>query len=286
MNINKHRLSNLNKVPNLTYRASVLSNEGIGDVFKSISDFFSSKIESFVNIFRSNGDELKNMNFNGKQLFKLSKDINEIEKKYSFSTIRPIEVSTIMGLKVNLLDLTGSVNKGVDIINENLLKSLDELDSVVSKMLADEEFRKSVRKSYDFDYVMRAQIALGQIVEDVIDSKSTKEVFTVGELIPNVNSLNVVNKQLIDVNKKINEKTLKKVEEEIDKITEKVEALYEAMSDKDIDKASKQSLLVLSNGLEQVAKLITNSISVYYILMKENDTMVNTVKNIKQFARN
>ena len=282
MNINKQRQIDIESIPNLTLRVEMLSNEGIGDVFKKITNIFTSKTSEIANYFTKKNKSLKEINLSARPLAKLSKDVNAITKKISFSTYKDYEVGSIMGLRTNLLDATNNIEIALNNANNNLLESLDTLDTTISKIISDKDYIKSLRAA---PYPKLDNNLISEIMDNIIDANSRNDQFKLGMLYPNVKSIYDTHSKLLAISRLVNQKDLEVVSETIEKIAYKVNTLKEQIDKGIITKASKNVILGLADSLEINAKYITNVIAVYHILNIVNETHIKAVRILKALSK-
>jgi len=284
-NINKTRLEKLDVLPDMTFRVLALSNEGIGDMFKSINEFFTSKLDTFVSKFRDDSTEVKELSMNGRVLNQVNKDVNTILKNYKYSGIMDISTPTIVGLQVSLIELTASLNSSLITVNKSLIPYLETLDSDISKMISDKDYRNSLKEIKNYKNIVNDNQVLSDNISSWIDPMVKSDVAKIKTLVPNVSSIKDLHSELLKVNKLMNEKDLATIEKLISNISEKIDTLKDVMVSGEVTKASKASLTNLANGIDECAKLVTNSVSVYAILNQTNDVYVKMVKQIIAYGK-
>ena len=278
-NINKQRIDDIDSLPNLVLRAEMLSNEGIGDVFKNITNIFTSKVSSIANYFTTKNKDLKEINITARPLTKLTKVVNNISKRIEYSTYKDYEVGSVMGLRTYLLDASTLIEACLVDSNKKLLPSLDALDTLISKVISDKDYILSLRADAMPDI---SSYLLSDNLDKIIDPNDRNDQFKLGKLYPNVKSIYDTQNELLKVNHLINKNDLEQISATIDKISSKVDTLKEQVDSGIITKASKNVLLGLANALESNAAYITNIVAIYHVLNIINGTHIKSVDILKR----
>ena len=278
-NINKQRIKDIDNLPNLILRTEMLSNEGIGDVFKKITNIFTSKVSSIANYFTTKNKDLKEINITARPLTKLTKIVNNISKRIEYSTYKDYEVGSVMGLRTYLLDASTLIEACLVDSNKKLLPSLDALDTLISKVISDKDYILSLRADAMPDI---SSYLLSDNLDKIIDPNDRNDQFKLGKLYPNVKSIYDTQNELLKVNHLINKNDLEQISATIDKISSKVDTLKEQVDSGIITKASKNVLLGLANALESNATYITNIVAIYHVLNIINGTHIKSVDILKR----
>jgi len=281
-NINKQRMNDIDSLPNLVLRAEMLSNEGIGDVFKKISNIFTSKTSSIANYFTAKNKDLKEINITARPLTKLTKVVNNIAKRIEYSTYKDYEVGSAMGLNTYLLDTANLIEACLLDSNKKLLDSLDALDTLISKIISDKDYILSLRADKMPDI---SGYLLSDNLDKIIDPNDRNDQFKLGKLYPNVKSIYDTQDKLLKVNRLINKSDLELISGIIEKISSKVDTLKEQVDNGTITKASKNVLIGLADALESNATYITNIIAIYHVLNIINGTHIASIDIMKKLTQ-
>jgi len=290
MNLNKELQEVLSTVPNLGYRSDALATEDMGMYINKVGDFFTNKIVEIKSLFGSSAERLdkidkKDISEHIKSILKLQKDFTTIKEKVEYATVRNVETPVMLGQQVGMLDIVTKLKPLVAEINKSLLKDIDNVDTVVSKMIADVEHRKSVRINNKFNDIDKREDAITRAVNEIIGANGTKDRLPIKEVIPNISSIEGLLNDLKELNGAFDYKHIVLVKAAVKKLYEKAETLHETLTDEELGMVSKGSLNELAYGLESLAKYITNSVTVFYILNQTTDNVKAMIKILQRFEK-
>ena len=289
MNDNLHKELNiaLIAIPKLAERTAMLCTEDAGSFVSGISSYVTEKIKDISTSFSINSDRLgsvdkKDLSEQAKELVNLKKDIISILKDVKFQDIDMRETPITLGLKVDLLTMVNKIDGVIKVIATDLEESIDEIDTVVSNMLANADYRKRLKPGKKFTKLYTTIATMDSLIEDVIDPNGTKDRLAIGKVIPNLNSLNTVYERLRVQNNLFTYKDIKSIKNRVSVLNQKVDSLYQLFSEDENElKVSKESITELAWALESLAEYVTKSITVFYLLNQANSMCVNVVKIIK-----
>ena len=159
MNDNLHVELNiaLKAIPKLAERTELMcSNESVGSFVSGISGYVTEKIKDISTSFSINSDRLgkvdkKDLSEQAKELTNLKKDIISILKDVKFQDVDNRETPVTLGLKVDLLTMVNKIDAVIKTIATDLEESIDEIDTVVSNMLANADYRKRLKPGKKFE---------------------------------------------------------------------------------------------------------------------------------------
>ena len=277
----------LGNIPNLEYRAMVISNEGISDILNNIPSMFTSRIEAISNIFTTafiklGSKDIEDLTLQSSNLFKLNPDVIKIINNVEYGNVKDLKIPGIIGLKVDLLNLTSSIKPVIESININLISMLDQTDTVVSRMISDPDYRKSFSPKNTYTNYLKSLDISDDFIKSVIDSNVRTDITTIGAMLPNISSLSTVFDNLQYNNKSFNNKLFKEMRDKTVKLADKTNVLYKLFTSQDIDSLTRESLLELAAVLEYTAQYVTISTSVFYLLNQTNDVTSAMIKILKE----
>lgn len=258
----------LGEIPNIYERSNMcVSNEA--NIIEAIAGYVTDKLESVSSVFKENKSRVnpnlgKKYNSNYNELKKLKVTINEITNQVKFNQIAKIEIPIMLGLNISIYDAVNEITPLKSILEKELHKKLDKLDSTISSFLTDKDFRTSSRplKLETYDEYDDLKQALNKIVSpnSVVDRRP------ISELLPNLNSLHHIHKELIDMGHLTGTKYLRELEKISDDIAQKVDVLHEHIENTKDFEVNKSRLNELAWGLEELAKMITVSVSIIHVI--------------------
>lgn len=286
-NLGKELQIAMGSIPKLTERTEMLCTEDAGSFVSGISSYVTEKIKDISTSFSINSDRLgkvskKDLSEQAKELSDLKKDIASILKDVKFQTVDMRETPVTLGLKVDLLTMVNKIDGVIKTISEDLDGSIDEIDTIVSNMLANADYRKRLKPGKKFDKMRTTVHQIDEVVEELIDPNGTKDRLAIGKVIPNLNSLNTIHERLRTQNNLFTFKDIKSIKDRVSVLNQKVDSLYTLFSEDENElKVSKESITELAWALESLAEYVTKSITVFYLLNQANSMTVNAVKIIK-----
>jgi len=289
MNLNKEMQEVLATVPNLGYRSEALATEDMGMYLEKIGGFFTRKIDDIKSAFGSNTERLdnvskKDMTEHVKTILKLQKDFISIKEKVGFTKVLHVETPVMLGQKVSMLEIITNIKPLINDIDKNLLKDIDDVDTVVSKMIADVEHRKSIKITNKFKDIGKRDSEILSVMDSIIDKNGTKDRLPMKNVISNISSIETVLSELKELNGIFTYNKVIKVKESIKKLYEKTDTLHELLNEsEDFGTTSKAAINELAYGLENIAKYITESITVFYVLNQTTDNVKAMIKLLQRF---
>lgn len=279
-NIKRELDTVLADIPNLTFRAGSLATEDFGMYVSKVSSFFTDKVKVVSEIFSKNESRLnlvdkKAMSVQLKDNLDMAKDAKTIVSKVKYDEIKNIETPVILGIKVNYIEVVNSMKPIIKLIDSKLISTLDQVDTNISKMISDNDYRKGFK---NITTIPKDSDAMLKFVGDIIDPNGTLDRLPIKLVIPNITSLTLLTDTLIELDKAYSYEKVMKVKELVKKLSSKADTLYEVLQDEDLDPISKSSIQKIAIELEESAKLVTNSISVFYVLKQLTGTTKGLIK--------
>lgn len=285
--LKEYRLA-IESLPNLKQRVDMLesSNENLGAVFNSVSGFITSQFTAIYNTFSNNSSRLekvnkKDLSEQAKDLIKTKKDIAKIISSKEMATLHNIEVPVPLGMKVDMLTASSYLNTATTRISKKILVYIYEVDTLVSKMLADADYRKKLKPGKMFFEIRSDSNDNLDNIKAIIDENGVKDRMTLDNLLPNLNSLNSILANLNSANNTLTYSKVKKIAESINELSSKINDLYEYYIDNKDLGITKSSISELAYGVENLADYTTSSITVFYLVNQLNSSFVNMIKLIK-----
>jgi len=274
-----------NEIPDLRSRADMLCTEDMGSFVNNVSNYFTTKFSDVIKSFTTTENRLKSvkkrdLSEQAKTVLKLKKDIKYILDNVKMADVANKNVGSILGLKTDLLTLSDKLKDSTLELNKDLLKHVDTVDTLVSKVLADDEYRRSVKPIRTYVEIEKIENNMSKVIAELIDPNGTKDIVKISEVLPNLNSLQIINENLNEANSLLTYKNIKDLEKMINKLNSKVNDLYDLLVDEDII-ISKNIISDLGYTVESLAELITTSVSIFYLVNQADSMLINIVKVIK-----
>lgn len=287
-NVLKEYALAIESLPNLKERVDMLesSNESMGAVFNSVSGFITSKFTAISKIFTNNSSRLesidkKDLSEQAKDLIKTKADISKIISNKKMVTLRNVEVPVPLGMNVDMLVASSYLKSASARISKSIFVYMDEVDTLVSKMLADPEYRKKLKPGKLFSEISADSSKNLYDISSVIDKEGIKDRMTLDNLLPNLNSLNPILTNLDNANKILTYGMIKKIKTSLDTLSAKIDELYVYYSENEELNITKAAISELAYGIENLADYTTSSITVFYLVNQLNSSFVNMIKLIK-----
>lgn len=274
----------LEQLPNIHERAGMLATEDFGTYVKNVSNFFTSKLGAVSDIFSSNKKRTKVLDKSYSDFIldmkKEGKHISKIIKDKSYSDVKYIKIPVMLGTTKDLPTTVKHLESVMGIISNNLVVSLDELDTFVAKVLADENFRTATRP-FPVNKEKDDLVRLEEVISTLIDKNSMDDTKPLGDLLPNLSSLSGVHSGIIDIAKGSSLKNMKAIEDQISVIASRVKELEDYLQVNSDTSVSKVVVVELGDRLETNAKLVTNALSVLHILNQTAMTIKHIIERLK-----
>jgi len=273
------------EIPDLRSRTDILCTEDLGSFVNKVSNYFTNKFQDITKAFTTSENRLKSvkkkdLSEQGKQVLKLRKDIKTIIETVKMADVAHKNVGAILGMKTDLLTMSKELRDATILLDAKLLKSVDTVDTLVSKVLADKEYRRSVKPTKTYNELDDLNDTLSKTISMLIDPNGTNDIVKIEKILPNLNSLKDINENLNEANSLLTYKNVKTLEDMISKLNSKVNDLYDVFVSDDIE-ISKKTITDLAYTVESLAELVTTSISVFYLVNQADSMLLNTVKVIK-----
>ena len=290
VNVNKELHEVLATIPNLGYRSDALATEDMGVYINKIGDFFTNKIPKITSLLGISSERLgkidkKDISEQVKSLLKAQKDYQGIKDTVDYATVRNVETPVMLGQQITMIDIVTKLKPLIDDIKTHLLKDIDSIDTVVSKMIGDIQHRKSAKIKNKFNDIDQRDQVIITAINEIINPSGTKDRLPIKDVTSNISSLGDLLTGLQELNLQYTYKEILLVKAAIKKLYDKTETLYEILTDTDLDVVSKGSLNELSYGLEYMAQYITSSITVFYILNQTTDNTKAMIKLLQRFKK-
>lgn len=259
-----------NKLGTLTLLSDniAMSTEGFGAFLGKVGSMFLNKLNM---VKEALGISTKQANavsadFNSyiTDLTKNRADLLWVVNNVSYIAVKDARVMAPVGLKVDLIKAVDELEDGIKLINDKMVDALDELDTVVSSVLNDVNYRTQSKPLKVNDDVIKVTDRLYGVLNKITDTKNIEDTQLVKDLIPNMSCLTKLYDEVIKYSEMTSVKVLQNINEMIDNIYVKTQALEGEMS-KDEYVISKTVLKKLATDLESAAKMVTVTMSVFYI---------------------
>lgn len=279
----------IGEIPRLSNRANMISTEGaIGDFFKGIPSFFTSKIDAIRNVFgknanRANEITAKDVSQYTKRLLGLKAIAKKLPEQVEASKVAKVKIPVPLGFNTNLLDASVLLDDLLEDASKTTLTFLNTLDTTVSRVLADKEYRESSRpvKGDNAQEAYKTVRKLNDGLGKLIDGNKMKDVMVFGELIPSISSLETIVDNMIKNGQKTRLDDIKAIESVLKVLTEKVNTLAKYMAEDESKIYNKSVIINLADELQAGAELITLSVSVIHVYNLLVDTTAYAVNRIR-----
>lgn len=285
----EENLNVYNKLGTLTLLSEniAMSTEGFGSFLGKVGSMFLNKLNM---VKEALGLSTKQANvvsadFNSyiTDLTKNRADLLWVVNNVSYIAIKDARVMAPVGLKVDLIKAVDELEDGIKLINDKMVDALDELDTVVSSVLNDVNYRTQSKPLKVNDDVIKITDRLYGVLNKITDTKKIEDTQLVKDLIPNISCLTKLYDEVLKYSEYTSVKVLQNINEMIDNIYIKTQALESEMS-KDEYVISKTVLKKLAIDLESAAKMVTVVMSVFYIynqIILCINNMVRKFKNMR-----
>jgi len=259
------------------YQAGLEGFKFIGDFFNNVLlmiDGFKDRLHILNTLYR--GKHINEL----KELGSIGKDINHIVNNNTYSDLENKEIVGIAGLK-NLPLAAEELVKLVDIVNKTTYSSLVTIHDLLSRFIADKDYRKSFLAGVNSISNIKRNIAddiEGSLLK-FIDLNMIQDTLKLKDVLPNLSSLIKVHENLISAADKTDIVQLRDIEVIITKIEEKVMIIAELA--KDDTEITKTSMSQVSEGLYTMGNLVKHHGIVYYVTAEVSKVLLNIVKKLK-----
>lgn len=245
---------------------------------KNVRNYFNDLIEKVeYSVIGMDIEEAKDLADFYKRLNTLLKDSNVS----NISAIENIKIPVVVGIKVNYLTINKELEKAFDLINSKLKDNTDKAIQMLSKIVVDDDFKKSKREIMKNNKDFSNSIAeLEKIQTTIIDPKNLTDTRKIGEMLPNLSSLGKVIEDSFNINKKID---LNIIDNMLDAI-KKAKSLTTILLENSDKKFSKEILYTAEEIVYSLARFTTlsaNMIYVYKTNLKSITHIEKVLKNLK-----
>jgi len=283
MNIVCDNENMLKEIPNLTKRCEIMSNENLGSYIGEIASYFTNKLVDLKNSLLSSTTHVDENNVSDTLILMtdLKQDMLYIIEHAKYTEYSSVKIPSILGLQLNLLDATSELNVMFKLVNDNILDVLNDLDTTVSKVMSDKNYRISTRPVNTRYDISDMNIKIHKGITKIIDGNGTRDIYKLSELIPNMKSINLVYDDLVNMSKNTGVSNMINVKLQTTKLSSKIDTLYHILKDNKEMEISKVVLNNISYQLEETAILVSNYVSVLYIYNQIISTNTAIIKRIR-----
>ena len=263
-----------------------LQSEDLSSYVKGVGSFFTSKIDKVGLAFGWFGSKSKKAElvFDNPSEFvrAMSDNRKAIDKaaNASYGTYELLRIPTVPGLTTNMVDATDKTIKLVDKINSVLAPKLESLDTLISKVLADEAFRTSTRPMIHDKTTVKIIDELQKEINTFISPKQLQDTVLLKDIFPNMRSIKDCYEKLIATASHGSLEQLKTYRDMIDKIVDKIEALVGELKRRPDIVISKVVLKELSEETEEVAELVTIGMNIFYLFNQLTGVIRTTAEGV------
>lgn len=258
-------------LPNMEYVVdSITANqEDFGSFMLSASKFFSSKIDALRGIFNLNGKVntqelskgtkalLKELESNDKLVDKIA---NEPGSKYL--TLSKVLIPYIPGVAVDHYMLVTGIKPYALSISNDVIGILEELDTYISKLVGDQDFRTSLTPAKELtDKLTKIQSDMNKYLLEIIDGKIMKDHRELKDVIPNLSSVKVCHNTLKEIIGVRDFEKLAKLQELSNRLAGRANELYKLVNGSKVA-ISKTRLKEFKDMLPVGAKLIIDATTI------------------------
>lgn len=260
-------------IPNTHYRAQALSVEG-NELLTKVADYFSSKLRiagnnltaSVVRIF----DSVDAGAMSSSELRGYKKSIDNIKATVKYNNVSAVKVPVTLGMKKDLHTSVSDIFYIFNVLNKDVLTTINSLDETVAKMLSSKDFRTSGRPFKDTT-VEEVNNKLNKTLSGLLDPSGVNDRMSVRELLPNLSSLEDIAEMLSELSVLADKKSLNKIIKQSKDISSNIDFLYEEYKNNNTE-VKKERLIELGYYLEEGAKVITTHISLIHLVSQFRDT--------------
>jgi len=264
--------------------------EGLEEGFISsiIDKVKSSVISTFKDVDKSFGlfsDFLYNLGTinTPKQIKKIKKNFRKDINPIPYSSVYKFETLTLQGLRVPLSEVSGYILAFfTELDNKSIFKSLDELDTKISKYISKNDYRRSFKNDNSDMKDFKKKLLDNPRVNflKAINPSDKLEYKRVEDLVNSNSDFEKTLDILIDIDSKINDKDILNINKTINKIYKKLQILHEQL-DEGLD-FSKNSLESLIELIDMYSKLMTTISMYFYVYTKVMEVIIELEKTYKR----
>lgn len=274
----------LTQAEGMAYVGRTASTEGFTDVVKDLAGVFVTKLKNVLSVFTSNQNrdggldlDKKELNAFARDLVNLRYKVKDMVEKYDYTTLSYYNLPTVPGIKVTYLEASKLLIKVFKTYRSELLVTLDDLDTTVSKVLSDKAYLMSSRPVRANVDMVKLYDNLHRDLNSVLDPKKLADRDKFKNMFPNVKSLYDTFENLVSITEGTNLDEILKIKKFGEEIEEKIKNLIVEIENNRVE-VSKSVLEKLSSDLEYSAKNITLIFSFVVLYNK----MVNVIRVITE----
>ncbi len=263
-----------------------LQSEDLSSFVKGVGVFFTSKINKvamtmgFFGSNKKNGPtEFNDINTFVKVMSDSRKNIDRAANA-NYRTYESLRIPTVPGLTTNMPDAVDKTIKMIAKINSVLEPKLDDLDTLVSKVLSDEAFRTSTRPIIHDKTISKVIDELQKEINTFISPKQMQDTVLLKDIYPNMRSIKDCFEKLINTTSHGALEQLQFYKKKIDKIVEKINFLVDELKRHPDMVISKAVLKELSLETEEVAELVTIGMNVFFLFNQLTQVIRTTAEGI------
>ena len=277
----------LNTIPNLSTGINTgLTTDGIGEIFQNLATILANSLSRITNLFTGATDRLDGiskdkLNVHGKELYRMSPDIDQILTHGSYINVEKLKISTIVGLKSNMLAVTGDVVDTINRYSDKVPLWLVELEDYLTLLATTPDSRTASRPVKCSKDVSIANKDMSRVLTTHINPKIVQDTVPLGKLYPNMYSIGKVYDKLLAVSTGTKQEHLIALKETVTKIAKLSNDIYNKVKINEIQELSKSALSALGYLLEENAKLVTNYITIVYLYNELVRSLSLTITRIK-----
>lgn len=271
----------LPKIPDIRTRSLMVETESTGSFIQSIGTFFTSKLESIKEFFKSDAEAYK---------IKSDPFIAEVIKTYNSNKNKLLSANYLVVSKKmipypelfakNLYDTILILKPLATELDSIFLKTIDNTDTFVSKAINDPDFIKSTRPFNNHEEIDGIIERAYSGIDKLINPEKRVDKCQIQEAIPNITSINDVVEGL----KTIHLLSMYKSAIQADKISKsiksKIDTLVNQLRSSKQNEVSKMGLSQLATEIERSAKLITLMGTTLYITSQTASATTTVIKAI------
>jgi len=291
------RKKNMEKVNQLVTLEETLSFESVDEavnmlsnengLISNINNFVLNRLNSISELFSGVTETISGISGeSNKELRQLRSDISSLKriiKNKSYASIESRETPVVIGLNTNLIELENKLSKNEHMLGSLIIDSLSELNVILSKIMSDEDYRKSFKpKKTLFEKTEEVAYEIKNNLSGVIDVNSNNDRMPVGKLVPNLTSLPKLAEDTAILGNKLGKVNFSKIDSLVKEIAEKTNMLHEHIVSKDNKfEITKSTLHALSTGLDNNASLISIAMTNYSLINHQIGMVNNLIKIVK-----
>lgn len=277
--------------PEMLAVSNMLSTEDFGVFVKTISGFFTNKINVISSLFSKNGDRAnrtieKEYNVFVKDLLAYKSIVPKIVSNVNYSNVERIQLPVAMGIKEQLHVVTPVLVNVIEEINKNLLDLIEVTDTTIANILGDKDYRTATRiikidiRFYKFNRILE------DAIKDIIDPKDLTDVKPLYKIIGNISSINSIYNDLVGISVNNTFKHLKELENSIAQIASRTNFLYDYIKNDKEGKLETSKVVInrVSELLDLTADAVTSSVTILHIYNQVTGMTTNMLDELRKHA--